>query len=54
MKIKNKKFIEKLHKQFGHPTSDKFVRLIKNVGCDNSPIENESVEITNSLLFLKT
>ena len=49
-----KRVATKLHKQFGHPTSDKLVRLIKNPGCDSSPIENAIAKITNYLLFLKT
>ena len=43
-----KRVATKLHKQFGHPTSDKLVRLVKNAGCDSSPLENAIVEITES------
>ena len=46
-----KRVATKLHKQFGHPTSDKLVRLDKDAGCGSAPLENEIVEITESCTF---
>ena len=38
----------KLHRQFGHPTADKLISLIKNSGCNNEMLKNAIIDLTKS------
>ena len=43
-----KRVSSKLHRQFGHPTADKLISLIKNSGCNNEMLKNAIIDVTKS------
>ena len=38
---KNKSVATKLHKQFGHPSAERLIKMIRNSGCQNRGLEKE-------------
>ena len=52
------KLAVKLHRQFGHPSKDKLLRLIKSAGITDGDFKDEIVKVTDSckscLLYKKT
>ena len=40
------KVASKLHRQFGHPTSDRLINLVRNSGCMDKNLEIAIVDIT--------
>ena len=38
-----KKVAMKLHRQFGHPSAERLIKMIRNSGCNNSALEKEII-----------
>ena len=41
----------KLHRQFGHPTSDRLIKLIRNAGINDKLLEKEIVSISQQCIY---
>ena len=45
----DKRVSSKLHRQFGHPTADKLITLMKNSDCNNEMLKNAIIDVTKSV-----
>ncbi len=41
----------KLHRQFGHPTCEKLIKLIRNAGVNDKKLEKEIINISKESLL---